>query len=96
MPPRPTLVRIDVWDLRRLFNEGRFIQKLRAGQLSAASVWVSVVKPDNPRIGPPFHLEVYPKDFNYMMQIVDWRLNTSVLSSLTAQSGVLDLMTRKL
>lgn len=54
--PQPFLVRIDVWDLRRLFNEGRFIQRLRAGQLSAAHVWFSVVKPDNPRVGPTIPL----------------------------------------
>ncbi len=54
--PQPVLVRIDVWDLRRLFNEGRFIPKLRVGELSAASVWVSAVKPDNPRIGPTIPL----------------------------------------
>lgn len=67
--PQPDLVRIDVWDLRRLFNEGRFIQRWRVGELSAASVWYSVVKPDNPRIGPTIplgsisqRLELYNRD----------------------------------
>jgi hypothetical protein len=49
--PIPTLRRVDLWDLRRLFNEGKYLSKIRQQKLTARSVRCNAVSATSPYIG---------------------------------------------
>jgi len=54
--PPITKRRISEWDIKRLFNEGGFLKKIRNGKFRADSKRCNPVHPDNPIIGPTIPL----------------------------------------
>src|SRR5687767_9184667 len=52
----PNKRRVNVWDLRRLFNEGGYVQMITRQELTARSVRCHEVAPDSTMIGPTIPL----------------------------------------
>jgi hypothetical protein len=48
LPPKR---RLNIWDLRRLFNEGKYIQKITSQELTARSIRCNEVDPNSDKIG---------------------------------------------